>query len=263
MMEKAFCTHLLTAKTCQKCGLFCRCPSSIFAAVNSMKGERYDMRWGHYNRKENDTRAAANAEPKNGRYNRFHSMVWQVNHPNTSCKISLHQSASNKTQKDCLPQFYGAVGCRWDCQLRFCLFIFADHRLCWNVIFVIIYMDCHAVCCRRKGVGVTLWFGACGLVVVGWSVVLACFGLADRKMDRGQRCRGTDSYRRTTSILNRPAAFGLWCVCEGLSCWMSVRAVPKKGLYVHAPRWPPANMKARRQKRGRSMKGKSRAAIQN
>eukprot|EP00985_Skeletonema_marinoi_P004477 scaffold1955_cov122-Skeletonema_marinoi.AAC.5 len=62
-------------------------------------------------------------------------------------------------------------------------------------------------------------------------------------MDRGQRCRGTDSYRRTTSILNRPAAFGLWCVCEGLSCWMSVRS--KKGLFVHAPVGPPQTRRPR------------------
>jgi len=189
-----------------------------------------NMRWGHYNMKENDTRAAANAELKIGHYNRFHSMIWQVDHPNTSGKISLSQSASNKTQRYCLPQFYGAVGCRWDCQLRFCLSIFADHRLSWNVIFVIIYMDCHAVCCRRKGGGVTLWFGACGLVVVGWSVVLACFGLADRKMDRGQRCRGTDSYRRTTSILNRPAAFGLWCVCQVCRVGCLSVPFPRKGF---------------------------------
>ena len=82
----------------------------------------------------------------------------------------------------------------------------------------------------------------CGLVrvvLLWWGGPLCWHVLpGESKMDsKGQRCRGTDSYRRTTSILNRPAAFGLWCVCEGLSCWMSVRS--KKGLFVHAPVGPP------------------------
>ena len=151
--------------------------------MNSMKGERYDMRWGHYNVKENDTRAAANAEPKNGRYNRFHSMTWQVNHPNTSGKISLNQSASNKTQKVLLTSI---LWCRWISvglsaevlSVHFCGSPSLLERYFRHYLYG---LPCCLLSAKRRGCYAVVWcvWSCCGGVV-------RCVGMfwpGDRKMD--------------------------------------------------------------------------------